>query len=55
MVVIGDSINVNKLNIQEKIYTIGDIQIPINTSSMKFNLPLQKASQREIYDYYQSK
>lgn len=50
--VIGDSINVNKLNIQQKNVTIGEIQIPISTSSMNFDLPLQKPSEREIYDYY---
>lgn len=50
--VIGDSINVNKLNIQKKDISLGDIQIPVSTSSMNFNLPLQNSSEREIYDFY---
>jgi hypothetical protein len=50
--VIGNTINVNKLNIQQKMFTVGDVQIPVSTSSMKFNLPLQWSSEREIYDYY---
>jgi hypothetical protein len=52
LVVIWESINVNKLNIKPKILTVGDIKIPVNTSSMKFNLPLQSSSQREIYDFF---
>lgn len=50
--VIGKTININKLNIQQRFFTIGDIQIPVSTSSMKFNLPLQKSSEREIYDFF---
>lgn len=50
--VIGNTINVNKLNIQQKLFTIGDIQIPVSTSSMLFRLPLQWESEREIYDFF---
>ena len=53
--VIGDSINVNTLDIQRSSITIGDIQVPVSTSKMKFNLPLQNDSQREISDFYQSR
>lgn len=50
--VIGDSINVNKLNIQKRDISVGELQIPVSTSSMAFDLPLQNASEREIYDFY---
>ncbi len=52
--VIGDAINVNTLNIQRTTITIGDIQVPVSTSKMQFNLPLQNNAQREISDFYQS-
>lgn len=53
--VIGESINVNTLNIQRTTMTVGDIQVPVSTSKMNFKLPLQNDSQREISDFYQSR
>lgn len=50
--VIGDSINIDKLNIKQQNITVGNIQIPVNTSFMSFDLPLQNSSQREIFDFY---
>lgn len=52
--IIGDSINVNKLNIQRKDLNIGNLVIPVSTSSMNFTLPLQNSSEREIYDFYEN-
>jgi len=50
--VIGDSINIDKLNIKQQTITIWNIQIPVNTSFMVFDLPLQNSSEREIFDFY---
>lgn len=52
--VIGDSINVDKLNIKQQNITVWNIQIPVNTSFMTFDLPLQNSSEREIFDFYDS-
>lgn len=49
--VIGDGINIQNITVEEQIVPVGNIQIPIKTSSMSFNLPLQNLSQREIFDY----
>lgn len=49
--VIGDSISVQSINVREQNITIGNVQIPIKTSSMTFDLPLQNSSQREIFDF----
>jgi hypothetical protein len=50
--VIGDSINIDKLNIKQQNLTVWNIQIPVNTSFMMFDLPLQNPSEREIFDFY---
>lgn len=50
--VIGDSIKIDQIDIQEQIISIGNIQVPIKRSSMTFNLPLQSEAQREVFDYY---
>lgn len=50
--VIGDSITVDKLNIKQQNITVWNIQIPVNTSFMTFDLPLQNSSEREIFDFY---
>ena len=50
--VIWDSINIDKLNIKQQNITVGNIQVPVNTSFMSFDLPLQNSSQREIFDFY---
>ncbi len=50
--VIGDSISVDKLNIKQQNITVWNIQIPVNTSFMTFDLPLQNSSEREIFDFY---
>jgi len=49
--VIGDSINIDKLNIKQQNITIWNIQIPVSTSFMSFDLPLQNSSEREIFDF----
>jgi hypothetical protein len=51
--VIGDSINIDRLNIKEQNITIGNVQIPIHTSFMTFDLPLQNPAEREISDFYE--
>lgn len=53
--VIGDSINIDKLNIKQQTITIWNIQIPVNTSFMTFDLPLQNPSEREIFDFYDNR
>lgn len=50
--VIGDGINVDKITIKKQNINIGNVQIPVNTSSMSFDLPLQNSSEREIFDFY---
>ena len=51
--VIGDSINVDQVTIKEQTINIGNIQIPVNSATMSFDLPLQNDAEREIFDYYQ--
>jgi hypothetical protein len=53
--VIGDSISIDKLNIKQQNISIWNIQIPINTSFMIFDLPLQNSSEREIFDFYNNR
>jgi hypothetical protein len=53
--VIWDSINVDKLNIKQQNITVWNIQIPVNTSFMTFDLPLQNSSEREIFDFYDNR
>ncbi len=49
--VIGDGISVQNITVKDQNITIGNVQIPIKTSFMSFDLPLQSSSQREISDY----
>ncbi len=51
--VIWDSINVDQVTIKEQTINIGNIQIPVNSATMMFDLPLQNDAEREIFDYYQ--
>lgn len=50
--VMGDSISIDRLNIKKQNITVWNIQVPVNTSSLSFDLPLQNSSQREIFDFY---
>ena len=49
--VIGDSISVQNITVRDQNIAVGNIQIPIKTSSMSFDLPLQNSSEREIFDF----
>ncbi|NOZ43602.1 MAG: hypothetical protein GXP45_00225 [bacterium] len=49
--VVGDSINVKNLDVENKIVQIGNQKFNINHSRMSFSLPIQKSSQREIFDF----
>lgn len=49
--VIGENININKLNVVRKQVNIGGTIEEIHSSELRFSLPLQKSSQREIFDY----
>ena len=49
--VIGESIRVDKLNINRNEVKIWSTSVFVSTSQMKFTLPLQKETQREIFDY----
>ena len=49
--VIGDSISVQNITVKDQNLTVWNVQIPIKTSSMSFNLPLQNSSEREIFDF----
>ena len=49
--VIGDSINVQNIAVKKQNITIGNVQIPVKTSTMSFDLPLQNSSEREIFDF----
>ena len=50
--VIGDSIAIDQINIRKQVVNIGNIQVPINSAIMNFNLPLQNPAEREIFDFY---
>ncbi len=52
--VIGDAISIDRLNIKQQNITVWNIQVPVNTSSLSFDLPLQNSSQREIFDFYEN-
>ncbi|MFA5747968.1 MAG: hypothetical protein WC872_02530 [Candidatus Absconditabacterales bacterium] len=49
--VIGENIDVKKLDIQQKTINIGGSNFSFNNSLMNFNLPLQKTVEREITDF----
>ncbi len=49
--IVGESIDVKKLNIQDKIVQIWSQQFHIKNSQMSFSLPIQKFTQREIFDF----
>ena len=49
--VIGDSISVQNITVRDQNVTIGNVQIPVKTSTISFDLPLQNSSQREIFDF----
>ena len=51
MFVVGESIDIKSLDVQEKIVQIGAQQFVINNSQMNFTLPIQKITQREIFDF----
>jgi hypothetical protein len=50
--IVWEDIGIDRLNIQKRSISIGEVEIPINTSMMSFALPLQQSSQREITDFY---
>jgi len=49
--VIGEDIDAKQISIQPKIINLGSTILSVNSSSMSFNLPIQKNSQREISDF----
>lgn len=49
--VIGNNISVPTIGVKDQNITIGNVQIPVKTSSISFNLPIQNESQREIFDF----
>lgn len=49
--VIGAEINTKTLDIHQRKMVIDDIEYIVNTSSKQFNLPIQKHTAREIFDY----
>ena len=52
--IIGETIDIRNLKVEPKLVSIWESQFTINNSQMSFNLPIQKSSQREIYDFSES-
>lgn len=50
--VVWDSISIDRLNIRQQNITVWNIQVPVQTSTLSFDLPLQDPAQREIFDFY---
>lgn len=51
--IIGADINTSSLDISTRDITIGNLSVPVNSSTKQFNLPIQKNTEREIFDYVQ--
>jgi len=49
--IIWKSIDIRELRVEPQIIRIGDQQFSINNSSMNLTLPIQKTTEREIYDF----
>jgi hypothetical protein len=49
--IIGGDINTKTINITTRTIEIGNTPYTVNTSSKQFALPLQKSTEREIFDY----
>lgn len=52
--VLGEFININQLDIDKQEVEVGNTTIRMSRSEMRFDLPLQKETQREITDYITS-
>jgi len=51
-VILWESINIQDLEVQNKIVQIGESTFDISHSQLLFSLPIQKAEQREIFDFF---
>ncbi|HMT00888.1 MAG TPA: hypothetical protein PKD96_02520 [Candidatus Absconditabacterales bacterium] len=51
LIIVGENIDLTKLKVTKKTLKIGGIDFVVNTSSLTFAVPLQKTTQREIFDY----
>ena len=49
--IIGANINTKEVNVDIKTITLGWISTKVNYSNMDFTVPIQKATEREIFDY----
>jgi len=49
--IIWETIDIRNLKVEPKLVSIWENQFTINNSQMSFNLPIQKNTQREIYDF----
>ena len=49
--IIWANINTKEVNVQPKTLTIGGISRKVNYSTMNFTVPIQKDTEREIFDY----
>ncbi len=55
LLVIGENIKSDQIKIEPKTVKIGSTIFTINNSTIKLSLPIQKANQREISDFFSSK
>ncbi len=53
--IISKDIAINELAIETVMVPVGSKEIPVSTSRFSFDLPLQKATEREITDFYYEK
>lgn len=52
--IVGESIDIKKLDVENKVVQIGSQQFNIKNSQMTFSLPIQKSTQREISDFVEN-
>jgi hypothetical protein len=49
--IIGENIDTKTINIATRTIEVGNTAYTVNTSSKRFELPIQKSTEREIFDY----
>jgi hypothetical protein len=54
LLVIGENIKVNQINIAPKTIRVWSTVFTVNNSRLEFSLPIQKTEEREISDFFNS-
>lgn len=50
-IIIGEGININQLKVNKRTIKVWSTEVVVNNSSLQVSVPLQKSTQREIFDF----